>query len=74
MIQYQKAEYFKDAETSNRILNCKSAIQNYDHDSWNEVAKDLCHWGIMAKFDQNPTLQNLDVLTKTQKLKNVSTK
>ena len=41
-------------------------IQNYDQDSWNEVAKDLCSGGqSMAKFDQNLNLRNLLLNTGT---------
>ena len=74
LIQYIKVDYFKDEIISSHILKtdtpleCKQLtmeIQNYEWESWNEVAKDLCSGGILAKFDQNLSLQNLLLNTGT---------
>ena len=67
-IQYTKAKHFKEDDLANRILLADSAygckkitweIQNYDHAQWNSVAKELCDSGIVAKFQQNASLQKL---------------
>ena len=65
LIQYKKALYCGDNTTAMKILGAKTAIsckqlayqiQNYDHQGWIDVAKELCRDGISAKFDQNPSL------------------
>ena len=72
-IQHTKALYFNDSAAADRIMNtttakeCKSisiGIENYDEDTWNTVAKDLCAKGINEKFLQNPDLLNV-LLTRT---------
>ena len=68
LIQYKKAQHFKDEDAACRILmtkasgECKSIakeIKNYDHESWKSVAKSLCIDGITHKFVQNPLLQRM---------------
>ena len=65
LIQYKKAMYCGDKTTAMKILGAKTAIsckqlgyqiQNHNHQGWIDVAKGLCHDGISAKFDQNPSL------------------
>ena len=65
LIQYKKALYCGDNITAMKILGAKTAIsckqlayqiQNYDHQGGIDVAKELCHDGISAKFDQNPSI------------------
>ena len=57
--------YFGDKTTAMKILGAKTAIsckqlayqiQNYDHQGWIDVAKELCCDAISAKFDQNLSL------------------
>ena len=64
-IQYQKAQFAKDIESCNKILNtstareCKnlsSQITNLNVDAWETVAKECCKPGIQCKFEQNPRL------------------
>ena len=64
-IQAQKAEYFKDKQSYDRImcainsLDCKNfarGIINFNRRKWETVAKDICRPGIQAKFMQNPDL------------------
>ena len=68
-IQACKAKYFGDNETLSRILGsttsieCKDLsknIRNFSESRWEQVAGDLCHPGIRAKFEQNPLV--LDTL------------
>ena len=63
LIQYQKALHCGDTTTadcilaSNTAIACKQlsyTIQNYDHQSWIEVAHNKCLDGLKAKFAQNP--------------------
>ena len=65
-IQAQKAEYFKDKHTYDKImcainsLDCKNfarGIKNFNRRTWETMAKDICRPGIQAKF-----MQNLDLL------------
>ena len=65
LIQHKKALHCGDNATANKILAAKTAIackqlayqiQNYDHQGWIDAAKELCHDGLCAKFEQNPTL------------------
>ena len=62
-IQASKAKYFGDYETLNKILgsttsiDCKDLsrnIRNFSESKWEQVAGNLCHPGICAKFEQNP--------------------
>ena len=63
-IQYMKAEYCGDENTASLLstenaLQCKDLarnITNFNRDSWNENAKEMCKSGISAKFEQNPEL------------------
>ena len=72
-IQACKAKYFGDSDTLCKILGsttsieCKEIsrnIRNYDDNKWEQVAGNLCHPGIRAKFAQNPIVLNT-LLTKT---------
>ena len=72
-IQACKAKYFGDNDTLNKILGstmsiaCKDLsrnIRNYSESKWEQVAGNLCHPGIRAKFEQNPLALNT-LLTKT---------
>ena len=62
-IQVNKAKYFGDLEMYNMILGCTTSlecknlckqIRNVDNAKWEEVAGNICHPGIRAKFQQNP--------------------
>ena len=62
-IQANKAKYFGDLETSNLILGCTTSLEcknlakqicNVDNAKWEEVAGNICHPEIRAKFQQNP--------------------
>ena len=64
-IQAQKAEYFKDKLSFDKImcavnsLDCKNfarGIVNFNRRMWETVAKDICRPGIQAKPMQNPDL------------------
>ena len=72
-IQAQKANYFKDEVSYNRVmgattsLDCKNAarsVRNFDRPAWEAVAESLCKEGLKAKFSQNPHLSNI-LITKT---------
>ena len=72
-IQACKAKYFGDNDTLLKILGsttsieCKDLsrnIRNYSKSKWEQVAGNLCHPGIRAKFEQNPLVLNT-LLTKT---------
>ena len=72
-IQACKAKYFGDNDTLTKILGsttsieCKDLsrnIRNYSESKWEQVAGNLCHPGIWAKFEQNPLVLNT-LLTKT---------
>ena len=61
-IQSTKAKYFGDMENYNKILGCtmpweckelSRQIRSFDETKWDEVAANLCHPGIRAKFQQN---------------------
>ena len=67
-IQYQKAKFFNDTSTSNKILQADSALEcknlskeitNYEPTEWCERAGQLCECGLEAKFHQNPMLLKL---------------
>ena len=71
-IQYMKAEYCGDESTASFLLSTENALQckdlarnitNFNKDSWNDNAKEMCESGISAKFEQNPELA--EVLTST---------
>ena len=62
-IQSAKAKYFGDLDTQDQILGCATSweckelsrqIRNVVESRWDEVAGDICHPGIRAKFQQNP--------------------
>ena len=64
-IQAQKAEYFKDKQSYDKIMcainsldskNFARGIRNFNRRMWESVAKDICRPGIQAKFMQNPDL------------------
>ena len=64
-IQYTKASFFNDLETSKKILASQSAlecktmsrnIKGYEDSKWDESAKFVCQNGIAEKFHQNPRL------------------
>ena len=72
-IQESKALFFNDQESAKKImdtttaLECKSIghnIANFDEDSWNSSAKEICAKGINEKFLQNQDLLNI-LLTRT---------
>ena len=72
MNQHLKATYFDADDIAEQILSTTTALEcknlardipNYNHDSWNSIAKEMCEGGIKAKFMQNTPLQT--VLTKT---------
>ena len=63
LIQSSKAKFFGDMDTYNQILGCSTSleyknlshqIRNVDEAKWEEVAGNICHPGIRAKFFQNP--------------------
>ena len=67
-IQAQKANYFKDEISYNRVmgattsLDCKNAartVRNFDRTTWETVAESLCKEGLKAKFSQNPHLSDI---------------
>ena len=67
-IQAQKAEYFKDKQSYDKImcainsLDCNNfarRIRNFNRRMWESVATDICRPGIQAKFMQNPELLQL---------------
>ena len=70
-IQSSKAKYFGDLDTYNLIMGCATSlecknlscqIRNVNMDKWDNVAGNICHPGIRAKFLQNPIA--LDTLLK----------
>ena len=72
-IQACKARYFGDNDTfikilgSTTLIECKDHsrnIRNYSESKWEQVAGNLCHPGIRAKFEQNPQVLNT-LITKT---------
>ena len=76
-IQSQKASYFKDKKTEEKImkaisgLECKrlsKEIKNYSHEDWKKTAKQTSEPGITAKFLQNPKLLKTLVSTENKKL------
>ena len=76
-IQHQKSIMFGDKSAEQMILSSKSAleckaiaktIQNYDHKRWKDNAKATCTPGILAKFEQHPTLTSLLRSTGSKKL------
>ena len=71
-IQYTKAMFFNDVDTSTKILASKTALESknmsrnirgYEESKWDECAKTLCHKGIAEKFRQNPRLMEALVNT-----------
>ena len=76
-IQYQKACYFNDVETAEKILISKDPFEsktlsrnivNYNNESWKHIAKSTCYPGIQAKFEQNPLLAKFLIATKPMTL------
>ena len=76
-IQYQKACYFNNQETAEKILTSKDPfesktlgrnIANYNNESWKHIAKSACYPGICAKFEQNPLLAKFLIATKPMTL------
>ena len=72
-IQESKALFFNDQESAKKImdtttaLECKSLghnITDFDEDSWNTSAKEICAKGINEKFLQNQDLLDI-LLTRT---------
>ena len=68
LIQHKKAQLFGDEIAEAQILSTSSAleckleaknIRNYDQQTWEDSAKNLCYDGIKLKFAQNPWLRNL---------------
>ena len=69
MIQFNKAKHFSDHVTMLQILyadtplKCKQCkqlskeIANYDENNWKQVAKNMCHEGLLEKFKQNPSIK-----------------
>ena len=75
-IQAQKASYFKDKVSYNRImgatnsLDCKNAarsVHNFDRPAWETMAESLCKKGLKAKFSQNPHLSDILINTTGKK-------
>ena len=67
-IQAQKANYFKDEISYNRVmgattsLDCKNAartVHNFNRTTWEAVEESLCKEGLKAKFSQNPHLSDI---------------
>ena len=68
-IQARKAEHFRDYQVLDRVMGCTNSldckneasyVKNYNRDIWEEVAKEKCKPGLIAKFEQNPEI--MDVL------------
>ena len=73
MIQHLKASYFGDEEIATKILESKTALESkilskeindYNHEDWCSIAKNMCESGIKAKFEQNAILKNKLLATK----------
>lgn len=63
----KKAEFFKDNEAFNKILNTELAseakkigreVKNYNDEQWSEVREEIMYDGVYAKFSQNQNLLN----------------
>ena len=72
-----KAEYCGDEETASLLLSTETALQcknlarnitNFNRDSWNDNAKEMCESGIVAKFEQNPELTEILIGTNKKTL------
>ena len=68
---------FGDKSAEQMILSFESALEckaisktiwNYDHRKWKDNAKATCTPGILAKFEQHPTLSSLLKSTGNKKL------
>ena len=77
LIQYQKALYFGDKTSADKILNaqtgldCKKLskeITNYNHYKWKIEARVRCEEGIKAKFMQNSGIRSYLLNTGTKKI------
>ena len=76
-IQQQKCVLFDDHNTERLIMSSESAldckilskdIKDYDHEKWKQNAKASCTAGVLAKFEQNPTLRKLLLSTGNKNL------
>ena len=65
-MMYQKAIYFKDYETAEKILNTDEPkeqkkfgrlVKNFDENKWNEVCELIVYTANYAKFTQNLNLK-----------------
>lgn len=65
---WEKALFFGDTETADKILKCKSpkeakdlgrAVKNYDDFAWSNVRFDIMYNVCFEKYNQNPRLKNL---------------
>ena len=65
---YQKAIYFHDYETANKIKLCirpeeakrlGKQVNNFDALEWNKVSFDIMYKGVYAKFSQNDKLRKI---------------
>ena len=72
-IQESKALFFNDHDTAERIMDtttaaeCKSigySVTDFNQETWNNSAKEICAKGINEKFLQNPELLDF-LLTRT---------
>ena len=76
-IQQQKCIMFGDKETERQVMLCETPLEckavardvkNYDHECWKQESKASCTPGILAKFEQNPSLSHLLACTGTKTL------
>lgn len=65
-MMYQKAVYFKDQETAEKILATEDValiktlgrqVKNYEESYWNGIRQIVVFEGLMAKFSQNAELK-----------------
>ena len=76
-IQQQKCLLFGNKETEHLVMTAETALEckivskdvkNFDPERWTQNIKALCIPGILAKFEQNPTLANLLKSAKNKKI------
>ena len=77
-IQSSKAKYFGDHDAYNQILGCSTSlecktisrqIRNVNERKWEDVAGNICHPGIRAKFLQNSyAMETLLYRTRTKQI------
>lgn len=74
-MMYQKAMYFKDIETANKIIKCQSPkkqkafgrqVKNFNQLAWDKVKYNLVKNGIRQKFMQNKYLKDYLLLYKNR--------